>query len=1228
MNQVVAKVFSGEVSSANDVRVVGSPHALRDERVDVMVPSGLTVREILDLVAPTQSKLQRRFSVWVEGEPVPEEYHTRLRLKAGTTMAFRARLSGGGQGGGILRSLLMIALAVFAYAVAGPIAAAIGFAGSTIATSLITTALIVGGSLLINFLVPLPKPKLDKDERQNTYSISGGRNQANPWGSIPFVLGRHRMHPLYAASPYTEIVGDDQFLRMLFVWGMGPIDISDVRIGTTPLSRFHDVEHQQREGRSLNETTTLYPEQTIEEQLSIELKYQEGNYRFTAENIDEIGLDFAAPNGVVAISKKHGNKDYWRVVWRVRYRLEGGPWSNPIQLEFYANKQDTIRKGWSVRVPRSGEKRYEVEVMRMSPKPDNDQTEAYQIQDDVYWTAIRSSRNKDKVYYLKYPAAISALRIKATDQLNGTVDTFNGIVQSYGPKFNGSSWGLGNSQNPADHFRYVLQANSNRRRFADSMLDLPSIEGFWRWCSDNGFTFNHVREQQASVYDTLKDICAAGRGSPCFKDGRWSVYWDDPNAAIVQHFTPRNSWDFRGTRRYKLMPHALRVRFINAARDYQEDEVLVFDDGYNESNADLYEQIEFPGVVHADLAHRHARYHLAQARLRPETYEIQTDFESIVCTRGDRVRLAHDVPLIGIMQGRVADVFDVRVRVDEVILVEPNKRYTIRFRLEDGSSLVRYLTTPPGETNVLTLDQSVVGTVLAGDLFMFGEVGTETSIMRVLDIQPGADVTAKLVLVDDAPGIAIADRAPIPPFNSNITLPQDPSELAPSRIDVTEFLYTTGATVTTGLRISWTVVRTGSTVSYEVQYKDNRSADWIRIAVVTAPVQGTQLLDVPPGLYSFRVRSLFADGGYSNWTQLLDQSIFGAMAPPPTPGGFTIQSLGDISILRWDPSDTINLDHYEIRHSPLLTGVQWGSASLLAANVRGNETQVPTRVGTYLLKAVSRQGVYSTGVAMISTNIATLDAINVVTTFDESSWTGTHDGVDAIGGWLQLGANNPISSWTTLASVKNLYLGPTGTIEAEGIYTFANSLDLGAVYTSRVTVTIDAFGKYLKDVISSWANLASVEFLQATIPSGWDVSVQVRTTLTNPAASPVWSDWNPITAGDITARAMQFRAVLTGDSDVQLTPVIKSLKVVVDMPDRVLALNDTTLAAAGTTFAFTPPFRALEGVAIAIQNRQAGDIETITAKSVNGFTIRITNGGTGVARTIDWVAKGYGRKED
>jgi len=115
--------------------------------------------------------------------------------------------------------------------------------------------------------------------------------------------------------------------------------------------------------------------------------------------------------------------------------------------------------------------------------------------------------------------------------------------------------------------------------------------------------------------------------------------WDVASTSIVQHFTPRNSSAFKFNRAYADLPHAFRVTFINASNSWQSDERIVYADGYTVANATKFEGMEFVGITDPDLIWRHGRYHLAQAIMQRETYTLQTDFEHLVCMRGDRVRV-------------------------------------------------------------------------------------------------------------------------------------------------------------------------------------------------------------------------------------------------------------------------------------------------------------------------------------------------------------------------------------------------------------------------------------------------------------------------------------------------------------------------------------------------------------------------------------------------------------
>src|SRR5690606_4742371 len=72
-------------------------------------------------------------------------------------------------------------------------------------------------------------------------SISSVRNRFAPYEPVPVIYGRRKVYPPYAAQPYTEIVGDDQYFNALFALGVGSHDIEEAKIGDTLLTNYQGV---------------------------------------------------------------------------------------------------------------------------------------------------------------------------------------------------------------------------------------------------------------------------------------------------------------------------------------------------------------------------------------------------------------------------------------------------------------------------------------------------------------------------------------------------------------------------------------------------------------------------------------------------------------------------------------------------------------------------------------------------------------------------------------------------------------------------------------------------------------------------------------------------------------------------------------------------------------------------------------------------------------------------
>ncbi len=918
------------------VSVVAAPHPFSTETQDFKIPAGLTLTEILEEVQ-TDPILRRHAHIFIDDDLIPKENWHLVRPKPGTNVTIRVIPGKGGSGEGgkdPLRIILMIAI----IAIAILLPPLLGFAAGTIGAALISAAVLTVGNLLIDVIAPPPKPKLGNLASglgggsaladSPTLFLQGTRNELRPFGAVPRLLGRHGIIPPLGARPFTEIVGDDQYLRMLFVWGQGPLTITNMKIGETDISTFNDVQIETVEGLPGDPAMTLFPNDIFEETLSIALTVADGvQIRTSQANADELSVDITLPQGLVEFTPG-GGKGSRTVNIKVEYHISGSMDALTLagNINITASKSTAIRQGlrWQVATDQ-----YDVHLTRTTAD-----TTSVQVFDLTNWTALRTITNIDPV---NMPGiAKTALRIKATGQLNGIIDQLGATVEARIPDWDEPtlSWITRATSNPASIFREVLQGPGNARPIADNRVDLESLKDWHGFCVTNGFEFNMNRDFVNSVQDTLRDVASSGRASLNIRNGKWGVAIDRVQTTIVQHFTPRNSKEFNGKKLFIDQPHAFRVRFSNRDENWDLDERLVFDDGFDAMNATKFEVLEMVGITDKDQVWKDGRFHIAQARLRPESYSFTTDIEYLVCQRGSLIRFQHDVPLFGIASGRIKVVNTgggnvTGVVLDERVAHDVVKTYSLRIRnTDDGSSRVDAVSGTPdadGLTDTLTYDTPfpVAQTPLVGDLVQYGETGVESVELIVKSIEPRPDLTARLVCMDAAPAVHTADSGPIPSHSSQITPP--PGSTVPQvvsvRSDETVLVRSPDGSLQARVVISLAMTaRNLDRVSkIESQYRPTGSAgSWISIPDVPADAPEIIITGIDQGdVLDIRCRFLFLDGTVSNtWAQINGHTVVGKSSRPPNLTTFTFQRLPD-GTRRYDWTDVDKpLDNrgYQIRY--------------------------------------------------------------------------------------------------------------------------------------------------------------------------------------------------------------------------------------------------------------------------------------------------------------------------
>jgi len=359
--------------------------------------------------------------------------------------------------------------------------------------------------------------------------------------------------------------------------------------------------------------------------------------------------------------------------------------------------------------------------------------------------------------------ARTAIKIKASNQLNGNIEGINGLVSSICLAYSRATqtWVYATTNNPAHLFRYVLEHPGNAFRITNAAqkINIPALEDWSNFCQDNKLTYNAVISSSTSVLDTLRDIAAAGMASPAMVDGKWTVNIDRPRTDIVQCFTPSNSWGFESTKKLTKLPDGLKVNINNELKNYDVEELIVYNSGKDVTNSSIFETISLPGITDPLQAQRMLRWHMAQAVLRPEVYTLNTDIEYIVCNRGDRVKITHDIPMWGAGYGRISSkLSDTKFIIDNAILLEQANSYIIRIRSVQGTSKVSNIksiftiNSASVLNNILTIDigehpfqidDNISFNIVGGDL-----VGAITQ--AVILSTTSSTVSVPLVFADNA----------------------------------------------------------------------------------------------------------------------------------------------------------------------------------------------------------------------------------------------------------------------------------------------------------------------------------------------------------------------------------------------------------------------------------------------------------------------------------------------
>ena len=258
----------------------------------------------------------------------PKLWHA-FSPEPGDTISLVRAPEGGGDGKQILRLVAVIAIAIIA-----PELAALAELGK-IGTAVLTAAITVSGTLLVNALIPPPTPDLpsaDFDSRESpSYGIDGPKNTSREGLPVPVVYGEYRVAG-NIIDLYTQNVNDTQYLYMRTALNDGEVEsITDIEVNDQPLDNFVDVQSRTRLGEETQLANDWFNEAVRLINRGAKLSTDWITHTTTSD-VDRLRLDFVAPQGMVEFDEQ-GKKTSRSVDLEIQFKPTGSATWNVLQVQ-------------------------------------------------------------------------------------------------------------------------------------------------------------------------------------------------------------------------------------------------------------------------------------------------------------------------------------------------------------------------------------------------------------------------------------------------------------------------------------------------------------------------------------------------------------------------------------------------------------------------------------------------------------------------------------------------------------------------------------------------------------------------------------------------------------------------------------------------------------------------------------------------------------------------------
>lgn len=802
-----------------------------------------------------------------------------------------------------------------------------------------------------------------------------------------------------------------------------------------------------------------------------------------------------------------------------------------------------------------------------------------------------------------------AVKLRADSVLNGNLGQISCLVTSKLATYDGSAWTAPiATANPAWVLADILTGTANKRPLDISSLDGAAFKTWADACTADNRTFQFVFDQPYTVPQAAQMVAATGRAAILFKDGKYLIKQDVKQTTVIQHITPINSWGFGMKMAFPDAVHALRVRFLNKNSNFQQDERIVYADGYSADGsngtavATQFQTIQLVGCVDPDQAWKDGRYQWAVSKLRQRTFICYMDVENIACDRMDLVRYNHDVPAIGLGFARISglvyssdNTLILGVQMTDAFAMVNGTTYCVRIRQVDGSTFYTALAPEAGTLDTVIFATPIAnsGTVPAvGDLVQFGEAALESieCLVQSIEYQPG--MTARLTLVDHAPAVYDADQGAIPSFVSGVTTRpvQQTTVDAPVILSIVsdESVLLRAPDGSFESRIQITLATPAADVAYfQTQVKRSDSNTWGVAFPTPASAGVVYAVHVEDGiLYDVRIRAINQNNYGSDWTQISSYKVIGKTTPPPDVPRFDLVN-DSLAVVYYDSSVgvTVPPDFYAFEWRFGFGDVDNYEQATFVAQTLSNQfdlTLLPKGTITLFCKAVDVAGNKSVNAARLVLNIDP-GVANVVVTHSQAPTfsAGTITNGTVVGGVLTASIDPTDPMWAPDPATTPMWSANPG----DPIWA-SNAQQM--TYEWDYALTADEAGSNVSFNVTQQSDAFQLLYRPKGPQDPMWSSAPAYTPMwsSDPANTPMWGSDEPFVqfpgvVENMDSKLRTYRAI-TSASKYNIGK-ISQLDMVVDVADVSERLNDVVISASGTRLAITKTYKKITNVQLTLE---------------------------------------------